>query len=115
QRRALVDQLLARGQGQVGLGFRGGESISKSHWPLAGAARAVSAQKGQSHKAKACSSAVAAAQFARSALGNAGSEFSEAGETGIFLRMNSERSRPVEVAFGLADEQHAAQDRDHRA
>ena len=42
------------------------------------------------------------------------SELPDTGESGRLLRMNGERSRAVDMAFGLAEEKLVREDRDHR-
>ena len=42
------------------------------------------------------------------------SELPDTGECGRLLRMNGERSRAVDMAFGLAEEKLVREDRDHR-
>src|ERR1017187_8511548 len=108
-------ELLALGQLQVGPGFFRGESVRKTHRSPAEAADAIAAEHAQTLKMKCRGGAITATQLPRTTQYGAGSELSEAYETRVRLRMNGERSRPAEMAFGLAHEQVIGQYRNDRS
>src|SRR5689334_13480105 len=108
-------ELPARRQFQVRPGFVGSEPVGEAHRAAAEVAGAVAAEHAQSLEVKCRGRAIAALHLPDPSLGGAGSELADAGERRILLQMQSQRPGTVEMAFGLADEQIAAQNRDDLA